>query len=365
MTLVAAIATLVPPLEHRLGDRPPERHARAGAHRRARPRAPAARATCARGRPGRRRRPRPRAPDGRARRAARRPRRRAGRHRSRPSRAALGHARAPGRRGLRAGRRRPRPVSEGEAVVVAPVRTRAGRRTLVLRKSLDDSRAAAAVVRGALPVAGGVGLLVAAALGVALGFGLLRRLERLRRGARRLADEGIERAAGARRLPRRGRRAGPRPRDDALAAARRGARPPGLPGHRLARAAHAAGVAARHRRAAGRGARARRAGPRGGSPARRRSSAPDRPHDRPGRRPARPQPPRRQRAARRRAGRAARAGRHPGRRDRARRARRRRGHRARRARAGVGLVRPAGDRPRPALARWRTRCATGRRPAAW
>jgi HAMP domain-containing protein len=83
-------------------------------------------------------------------------------------------------------------VSKGEAVVVAPVRTRAGRRTLVLRKSLDDSRAAVAVVRGALPVAGGVALLVAAAMGIALGFGLLRRLERLRRGARRLADEGIE-----------------------------------------------------------------------------------------------------------------------------------------------------------------------------
>ena len=33
-------------------------------------------------------------------------------------------------------------VSRGEAVVVAPVRTRAGRRTLVLRKSLNDSRAA-------------------------------------------------------------------------------------------------------------------------------------------------------------------------------------------------------------------------------
>jgi signal transduction histidine kinase len=83
-------------------------------------------------------------------------------------------------------------VVKGEAVVVAPVRTRAGRRTLVLRKSLDDSRAAAAVVRGALPVAGGVALVLALALGVALGFGLLRRLERLRRGARRLADEGIE-----------------------------------------------------------------------------------------------------------------------------------------------------------------------------
>jgi signal transduction histidine kinase len=84
-------------------------------------------------------------------------------------------------------------VRDGEAVVVAPVHTSAGRRTLVLRKSLDDSRAAAAVVRGALPVAGGVAILLAIALGIALAFGLLRRLERLRRGARRLAEEGIER----------------------------------------------------------------------------------------------------------------------------------------------------------------------------
>jgi signal transduction histidine kinase len=83
-------------------------------------------------------------------------------------------------------------VSKGEAVVVAPVLTRAGRRTLVLRKSLNDTRAAVAVVRGALPVAGGVAILVAAGLGIALGFTLLRRLERLRRDARRLADEGIE-----------------------------------------------------------------------------------------------------------------------------------------------------------------------------
>jgi len=92
-------------------------------------------------------------------------------------------------------------VSDGEAIVVVRAHTRAGIRTLVLRKSLDDSRAAAAVVRGALPVAGGVGLAVAILLGGLVGFGLLRRLEGLRRGARRLAEEGIEepldvRAAG-------------------------------------------------------------------------------------------------------------------------------------------------------------------------
>jgi signal transduction histidine kinase len=84
-------------------------------------------------------------------------------------------------------------VRKGEAIVVAPVHTSAGRRTLVLRKSLSDSRAAAAVVRRALPVAGGVAFLLALGLGIGLAFGLLRRLERLRRGARRLAEEGIER----------------------------------------------------------------------------------------------------------------------------------------------------------------------------
>jgi hypothetical protein len=79
-------------------------------------------------------------------------------------------------------------VRHGEAVVVAPVHTRAGRRTLVLRKSLNDSRAAVAVVQRALPVAAAVAILLAVGLGIALAFGLLRRLERLRRGARRLAD---------------------------------------------------------------------------------------------------------------------------------------------------------------------------------
>jgi signal transduction histidine kinase len=83
-------------------------------------------------------------------------------------------------------------VRDGEAVVVAGMYTEAGRRTLVLTKSLDDPKAAAAVVRRALPVAAAVGIALALALGIALGFGLMRRLERLRRGARRLADEGID-----------------------------------------------------------------------------------------------------------------------------------------------------------------------------
>jgi signal transduction histidine kinase len=83
-------------------------------------------------------------------------------------------------------------VANGEAVVIAHVQTRAGKRTLVLRKSLRDTAAAAAVVRTALPVAAVAGLAAALALAIALSFGLLRRLEQLRRGARRLADEGIE-----------------------------------------------------------------------------------------------------------------------------------------------------------------------------
>jgi signal transduction histidine kinase len=82
-------------------------------------------------------------------------------------------------------------VSDGEAIVVARVRTHAGLRTLVMRKSLGDQRAAVAVVRGALPVAGGVGVAIAVALGALLGFGLLRRLEHLRRDVRRLTEEGI------------------------------------------------------------------------------------------------------------------------------------------------------------------------------
>ncbi|MDX6703794.1 MAG: hypothetical protein QOF26_4020, partial [Baekduia sp.] len=82
-------------------------------------------------------------------------------------------------------------VSDGEAIVVARVHTHAGVRTLVLRKSLGDQRAAVAVVRSALPVAGGVGVAIAVTLGALLGFGLLRRLERLRRDVRRLTEEGI------------------------------------------------------------------------------------------------------------------------------------------------------------------------------
>jgi signal transduction histidine kinase len=82
-------------------------------------------------------------------------------------------------------------VHDGEAVVVSDVTTRSGAVTLVLRKRLDDSRAAVAVMRRALPLAATAGLSIALLLGVALSFGLLRRLERLRQGARRLGEGGI------------------------------------------------------------------------------------------------------------------------------------------------------------------------------
>jgi signal transduction histidine kinase len=64
--------------------------------------------------------------------------------------------------------------------------------TIVLRKPLRDQRAAAAVVRSGLPVAAGVGLLVAVLLAAGLSYRLLRRLERLRQSARHLARGGIE-----------------------------------------------------------------------------------------------------------------------------------------------------------------------------
>jgi signal transduction histidine kinase len=78
-----------------------------------------------------------------------------------------------------------------EAIVVTPVATHAGPVTLVLRKPLKDSRAAVGVMRRALPLAAGAGLTIALLLGTALSFGLLRRLERLRQGARRLGEGRI------------------------------------------------------------------------------------------------------------------------------------------------------------------------------
>src|SRR5262245_32567845 len=82
-------------------------------------------------------------------------------------------------------------VRNREAVVVGTVPTHAGPVTLVLGKPLNDSRAAVAVMRRALPTAAVAGLAIALLLGIVLSFGLLRRLERLRQGARRLGEGRI------------------------------------------------------------------------------------------------------------------------------------------------------------------------------
>jgi len=82
-------------------------------------------------------------------------------------------------------------VRGSDAIVVGSVPTHAGPVTLVLTKPLNDSRAAVAVMRGALPLAAIAGLTIALILGIVLSFGLLRRLERLRQGARRLGEGNI------------------------------------------------------------------------------------------------------------------------------------------------------------------------------
>jgi signal transduction histidine kinase len=82
-------------------------------------------------------------------------------------------------------------VEGKEAIVVTGVRTREGRLTLVLRKPLNDSRAAGSVVRHALPLAAIFGLTAAVLLGGLMSLPLLRRVERLHRGAQRLGDGAI------------------------------------------------------------------------------------------------------------------------------------------------------------------------------
>jgi signal transduction histidine kinase len=82
-------------------------------------------------------------------------------------------------------------VAGKEAIVVTGVRTREGRLTLVLRKPLNDSRAAGSVVRRALPLAAIIGFAAAVLLGALMSLPLLRRVERLHRGARRLGDGAI------------------------------------------------------------------------------------------------------------------------------------------------------------------------------
>src|SRR5439155_23349106 len=82
-------------------------------------------------------------------------------------------------------------VQNGEVVVVSDARTQEGRLTLVLRKPLTDTRAAAAVVRRGLPLAIGIGLGIALLLGTLMSFWLLRRLRALHRGAQGLGGDSI------------------------------------------------------------------------------------------------------------------------------------------------------------------------------
>lgn len=81
--------------------------------------------------------------------------------------------------------------SDGRAFALTVVRAGGDRLTLLLTKRLADTRAAAGVVRGALPLALVVGVGVALALALPLSRGLLRRLDRLHADARALGTEGL------------------------------------------------------------------------------------------------------------------------------------------------------------------------------
>jgi signal transduction histidine kinase len=83
-------------------------------------------------------------------------------------------------------------VVNGTAIVETGVRRPGGERLiLVLRKPLNDTRAAVDAVRNALPLALAVGGAVALALAFALSRGLLLQLRRLRDDARALGTEGL------------------------------------------------------------------------------------------------------------------------------------------------------------------------------
>jgi signal transduction histidine kinase len=83
-------------------------------------------------------------------------------------------------------------VIDGTAIVETGVRRPDGERLiLVLRKPLNDTRAAVDAVRNALPLALVVGGAVALALALALSRGLLVQLRRLRDDARALGTEGL------------------------------------------------------------------------------------------------------------------------------------------------------------------------------
>ncbi|HEY5143369.1 MAG TPA: HAMP domain-containing sensor histidine kinase [Solirubrobacteraceae bacterium] len=83
-------------------------------------------------------------------------------------------------------------VINGEAVVVRQLIVDGRRVTLILRKQLNDTKAAVAIVRRGLPLALAFAFAIALLAGVLLSYGLLRRLEHLRQGAQRLGEEGID-----------------------------------------------------------------------------------------------------------------------------------------------------------------------------
>jgi signal transduction histidine kinase len=83
-------------------------------------------------------------------------------------------------------------VVDGTAIVVTGVRRPAGDRLiLVLSKPLNDTRAAVGAVRNAVPLALGVGGAVALLMALALSRGLLLPLRQLRDDARALGSEGL------------------------------------------------------------------------------------------------------------------------------------------------------------------------------
>jgi signal transduction histidine kinase len=88
------------------------------------------------------------------------------------------------RDGLLAGRR-------GDVAYAMTVAGEPDRLTLVITKRLDDSRAAATVVRAALPLALVTGLAVSMLLALLLSRSLLRRLRRLQADAAALGAEGL------------------------------------------------------------------------------------------------------------------------------------------------------------------------------
>jgi signal transduction histidine kinase len=79
----------------------------------------------------------------------------------------------------------------GNLVYALTVAGAPDRLTLVLTKRLDDSRAAATVMRAALPLALAAGLAVSLLLALLLSFSLMRRLRRLQDDARSLGSEGL------------------------------------------------------------------------------------------------------------------------------------------------------------------------------